>query len=142
MYPALHKQVARLLEEDDLFFTFHKADDAEKCIKEHDTTVMGRFVCHKSACDATGWSSKMIAITIRMYPDDQYNVRVYHQRCESCNGVSRPFLDGSYAERTAWRLKKWSGIKMELPSYSKKSKGPHNESLCEGCKHGRCNRRK
>ena len=34
MYPALHDNVSRLLEEDDLYFDFHENDDDESCIKE------------------------------------------------------------------------------------------------------------
>jgi len=40
---------------------------------------MGRFKCLNEVCPKAGWASKMIAITIRMYPEQQYNARVYHQ---------------------------------------------------------------
>lgn len=139
IYPSLHDNVSLLLEEDDIHFDFHEVDDAEGCIKEYDTNIMGRFICRNHACDSSGWSSKKIAITIRMYPGAKYNARVYHQRCKNCNSLSEPRLNESYAERVAYRLKKWRGIQMDLPSYdSKKSKGPHNSRLCEGCKAGHC----
>src|SRR4051812_32993102 len=58
LYPSLHDNVARLLEEDNLHFSFHETDDAESCIKDYDTNIMGRFKCHNSACNSDGWSSK------------------------------------------------------------------------------------
>ena len=138
MYQSLHDDVSHLLEEDDLHFDFHENDDSETCIKEYDTNVMGRFICRNPACGSNGWSSKMIAITIRMYPGAQYNARVYNQRCRGCNKLGKPRLDDSYAERVAYRLKKWCGIEMDLPDYLGQSKGPHQSNLCEGCKNGHC----
>ncbi|PHH89294.1 hypothetical protein CDD83_6336 [Cordyceps sp. RAO-2017] len=138
MYPGLHDRVTKALEEDDLFFDFEEKDDAETCNKEYDTNVMGRFACRNPRCTTNGWSSKKIAITIRMYTGARYNVRVYHQRCANCNSLSRPWLDDSYIERTTYRLKKWCGIQQEQPYYSRESKGPHHKGLCEGCKEGHC----
>ncbi|KAF7860686.1 hypothetical protein EAF04_008204 [Stromatinia cepivora] len=138
MYPLLHDSVSRLLEENNLHFDFHDIDDATSCTKEYDANIMGRFICRNRACNSSGWSSKRIAITIRMYPGAKYNGRVYHQRCKSCNSLSQPLLDDSYAERVAYRIKKWRGIQMYLPKYSGRSKGPHNTNLCEGCKAGHC----
>lgn len=139
MYPTLHDDVSRLLGEDDLHFDFQQKDDTEYCIQEYDTNIMGRFICHNGACGSSGWSSKRIAITIRMYPGAQYNARVYAQRCQKCNRLSKPLLDESYAERVAYRLKKWCGIQMAQPHYrSSRPKRPHRSSLCEGCKNGHC----
>ena len=142
IYPALHDDVSRLLEEDNLHFNFHENDNAESCIKQYDTNIMGRFTCRSRACGScsNGWSSKKIAITIRMYARGRYNARVYHQRCLKCNSLSKPRLDDSYAERVAFRIKKWCGIEMDGPHYhsGQKSKGPHRSSLCEGCKNGHC----
>ncbi|CRG85869.1 hypothetical protein PISL3812_02873 [Talaromyces islandicus] len=138
MYPTLHDEVSQLLEENDLYFDFHNDDDAEACIKEKDTNIMGRFVCRNNRCQSNGWSSKKIAITIRMYPEGEYNARVYHQRCKVCKDLGYPILNESYAERVVYRLKKWSGIYVEQPRYSTGSKKPHNRSLCEGCKDGHC----
>ncbi|KAF7901593.1 uncharacterized protein EAF01_006892 [Botrytis porri] len=136
IYPSLHDSVARLLAEHNLHFGFHPTDDAISCTKEYDTNIMGKFTCHNRACTSHGWSSKKIAITIR----GEYNGRVYHQRCKSCNTLSKPILDDSYTERIAYRIKKWNGIEMDRPVYSGtgKSNGPHNADLCEGCKEGRC----
>ncbi|UNI19509.1 hypothetical protein JDV02_005691 [Purpureocillium takamizusanense] len=138
LYPSLHEQVTRLLEEDDLFFDFNHADDDVSCIRDYDTTIMGHFACRNASCKSDGWSSKKIAITIRMYPGARYNARVYFQRCKSCKKLSRPSLDDSYADRVAYRLKKWCGVHVAQPYRSGQSKGPHQSELCEGCKAGHC----
>ena len=52
--------------------------------------------------------------------------------------LSRPILDDSYAERVAYRLKKWCGVELERPEFSGQSKGPHEKKFCEGCKAGHC----
>jgi hypothetical protein len=105
---ALPQSVSRLLKEDDLSFTFFATDEDKGSIKEKETNIMGRFKCRNRGCSQAGWASKKIAITIRMYPEQRYNARVYHQRCKSCGGLSQPLLDDSYAERIAYRLK--SGV--------------------------------
>lgn len=138
MYPALHDSVDWLLSEDGLSFTFFEIDEDKGFIKDYDTNIMGYFTCWNKACSKNGWSSKKIAITIRMYPDQQYNARVYHQRCKGCDSLSQPVPDDSYAERIAYRLKKWSDIDIARPFYNAESKGPHESALCEGCKHGHC----
>ncbi|KLJ08854.1 hypothetical protein EMPG_15721, partial [Blastomyces silverae] len=139
IYPTHHEHVSRLLEEECLHYNFHNVDTAKGCISEYDTNIMGRFTCHNDSCGATGWSSRQIAITIREYNGGKYNARVYHQRCGGCDSLSRPVLDDSYAERVAYRIKKWNGIFMGAPPpYSSKSKGPHHNDLCEGCKDGHC----
>ena len=138
MHQVLHPKVSALLEENDLYFDFNSADSARDCIETYDTNIMGRFECLNHACNSTGWPSKMIAITIRMYPAARYNARVYHQRCRRCNRLGRPRLDDSYAERVSYRLKKWCGIELDRPMFSGQSKGPHQKELCEGCKDGHC----
>ena len=139
MYPALHDSVCRLLEEDNLSFTFFAIDEDKGSIEDYDTNIMGRFKCLNIVCPKTGWASKLIAITIRMYSKQQYNARVYHQRCKGCGSLSQPFPDDSYAKRIAYRLKKWSGIEVDQPSYTVRgSERPHESALCEGCKHGHC----
>ncbi|KAL4782733.1 zinc-binding domain-containing protein [Aspergillus varians] len=138
MYPNLHSSVSDLLKSTGLMFTFHNGDTDRNCIEQYDTSIMGRFSCHNHNCTTKGWSSKKVAITIRMYPGDKYNARVYHQRCRQCKWVSRPGLDRSYAERIVYRLKKWNGVDVETPYYDGESKGPHNRNLCEGCKAGHC----
>ncbi|VUC24999.1 unnamed protein product [Clonostachys rosea] len=140
MFPEHHALVADELAKSGLHFQFNEVDDEDDCIQEYDTNIMGRFRCRRGNCPTGGWSSKRIAITIREYPGTTYNARVYHQRCKSCNGLSRPTLDvQSYVDRIVYRLKKWNGIAVERPMYSEeKSKRPHEESLCEGCKDGHC----
>jgi hypothetical protein len=139
MFPLMHDKVAHLLEVEDLYFTFHDLDEDTGCIRDYDTCIMGRFRCRNQKCHSKGWSSKKIAVTIRMYPGERYNARVYHQSCKTCNLISKPILDDSYAERVAYRLKKWNGVELERPIFSGKSKGPHEDDLCEGCKAGHCN---
>ncbi|OQE17977.1 hypothetical protein PENSTE_c019G00159 [Penicillium steckii] len=141
MYQSLHSSVSTLLAEENLAYQFNSNDNDTEVSDSYDSFIMGRFTCHNPTCKSDGWSSKKIAITIRKYPGFRYNVRVYHQRCKSCNSLSKPYLDHSYAERVAYRLKKWEGIRMEKPNYSGKSNGPHNQHLCEGCKAGHCEAR-
>lgn len=139
LYPKFHDQVSNLLQEDDLYFDFYQSDDSSTFIKEYDTFIMGRFICHNKACTSNGWLSGKIAITIRMYSGDRYNAKVYFQRCQACNRIGHPILDeNSYVERVTYRLKKWKGLKMEAPVYSDPKRGPHRRELCEGCKAGHC----
>lgn len=139
LHPKLHDDVAQLLNEEGLQLDFYNADDEETNIKEWDTNVMGRFICRNKGCHSSGWSSKKIAMTIRMYPRGLYNARVYHQRCKNCRALGRPVLDHEcYAERVAYWLKKWNGIEVQRPNYSGQSRGPHDSELCEGCRAGHC----
>lgn len=133
-----HDDVARLLDEEGLRFDFLDADDAENNIEERETNIMGRFLCRDRRCHHSGWSSKKIAITIRMYPGLRYNARVYHQRCRNCNTVGRPILNSSYAERVAYWIKKWNGVEVQRPATSGQSNGPHDSDRCEGCRAGHC----
>ncbi len=140
MCPNLHGGVVGLLKDTKLEFSFHLTDDELDLIKSYDTNVMGRFTCHNTKCSSSGWPSKQIAITMRLYRNNEYNARIWHQRCKSCNQLSKPILDGTYAERIAYRLKKWSGVSLEPPEYSRKDVNrPHHKDLCEGCKNGHCN---
>lgn len=113
LHPKLHDDIARLLEEEGLQMDFFDVDDEETNIKEWDTNVMGRFICQNKGCNTSGWSSKKIATTIRMYSQQRYNARVYHQRCRNCRTVGRLVLDsGCYAERVTYWLKKWNGFEV------------------------------
>jgi hypothetical protein len=138
MRPSLHKEVSRLLPNNNLSFKFCSLDDPSKSTRTYDTNIMGQSTCWNPACSSPGWSSKQIALTIQMYVDSQYNARIYHQRCRDCGWVSRPKVDGSYADRVAYRIKKWCGVEMESQHYSRRSKGPHQSGLCEDCKNGHC----
>jgi hypothetical protein len=139
LHPSRHRDVRRLLQDSGLSFDFYDIDDPFKCTREYDTTVMGRFPCWDTRCTSKGWSSNMILVTIRLYPDSRYNIRVYNQRCQGCGKMSRPRLDGSYTERVVYRLVKWSGINVEPPFFSCEYNRPHLTALCEGCWNGRCN---
>ncbi|RAL11842.1 3CxxC-type zinc finger protein, partial [Aspergillus homomorphus CBS 101889] len=139
LHPKLHDDVARLLDEEGLQLDFFDVDDEDTNIEERDTNVMGRFVCRNRGCCSSGWSSKKIAITIRMYSQQRYNARVYHQRCRNCRAVGRLILDSEcYAERVTYWLKKWNGLEVQRPNSSGQSKGPHDSELCEGCRVGHC----
>jgi hypothetical protein len=139
LHPSRHSDVLRLLQESGLSFDFYDIDDPFKSTREYDTNVMGRSPCWNTRCISKGWSSKMIPVTIRLYHDSRYNVRVYNQRCQLCGRTSRPRLDDSYAERVVYRLKKWSGLEVEPPFFSGEHNGPHLTAFCEGCRTGRCN---
>jgi hypothetical protein len=139
MYPSHHNDVSDLLYKDNLFFSFYEKDDDNSCIDDYDTNIMGQFTCSNTACLAV-WKSKQIAITIRRYSNERYNARVYYQSCKRCRMTSEPQLDYSYAERVAYRLKKWSGVPVERPPFSGQSDGPHRSDLCEGCKQGHCSK--
>lgn len=138
MYPSLHDDVSDLLRKDNLSFQFHEKDDGASCVNNYDTNIMGRFTCHNPSCSARVWTSKQIAITIRKYSNRRYNARVYYQSCENCKTPVKPKLDHSYAERVAYRIKKWCGVQMDVPPFSGQSDGPHRSDLCEGCKEGHC----
>jgi hypothetical protein len=78
------------------------------------------------------------SIMIRRYPNNRYNALVDFQNCKQCKWVAEPQME-QYAERVAYRLKKWSGVRMQPPPHSGgKTKGPHRKDLCHGCKAGRC----
>ncbi|KAJ4251413.1 hypothetical protein NW762_011395 [Fusarium torreyae] len=139
MFPDLHGQVSTNLDEDGLDYSFNNNDDDYSSINDYDSSIMGRFSCRNHKCSTNGWSSKKIPITIREYPGDRYNVRVYHQRCRQCKSLSRPKLDEkSYIDRVTYRIKKWNGVEVEAPVWSGKTNAPHEQALCEGCKDGHC----
>jgi hypothetical protein len=139
LHPSRHRDVLRLLQVSGLSFDFYNVDDPFNSTREYDTTVMGRFPCCNTQCPSKGWSSEMISVTIRLYLYSRYNVRVYNQRCQECEKMSRPRLDSSYAERVVYRLKKWSEIDVEAPFFSGERNGPHLTAFCQGCRNGRCN---
>lgn len=139
MYPGLHKMVKDALQKDNLHLSFHKADENASSSHIFDTHIMGRFTCHNSECGANVWSSKKVPITIRMYPANRYNARVYHQRCQGCDSLGSPSLDkDSYVERVVYRLRKWNGIEVEPRPYYGNVGPPHRSELCEGCRAGHC----
>jgi hypothetical protein len=136
LHPSRHRDVLRLLQDSSLSFDFYDIDDPFKCTREYDAKVMGRFHCWNTRYASKGWSSKIIPVTIRLYPDSRYNVRVYNQRCQGRGKTSGPRLDGSYAEKVVYRLEKWSGIDVKPLFFSGEYNGPHLTALCEGCRNG------
>ncbi|KAI2643202.1 zinc-binding domain-containing protein [Xylaria nigripes] len=138
MFPSKHDEVAEILETEGLTFRFNNEDKEDGYIRDWDTSIMGRFKCNNKRCTTDGWSSKKIAIWIRMYDHERYNARVFHQHCLGCYSMAKPILDESYAQRVAYRLMKWSGVQLESPGHSGASKGPHEKRHCEGCKAGHC----
>ncbi|KAI9373340.1 zinc-binding domain-containing protein, partial [Aspergillus egyptiacus] len=133
MYPILHDTITALLEQSNpyLKFTFHPTDDDASATHKYNTNITGHFTCHNPHCPNPGWASKVIAVTIRMYPGNRYNARVYHQRCKTCQGVFRPKVDGeTYAERIFYRLQKWCGVEVEKVDYrGARGKKPHQRGL-------------
>ncbi|KAM0190390.1 hypothetical protein ACHAPI_009378 [Fusarium lateritium] len=142
MYPDLHYYVAESLDEDDLEYSFRDHDTKTDIKREYHTKTIGKFICGKATCTHK-WDSNSVAITIREYEDKSYNALVYHQRCSRCETSTRADLDKlCYADRVAFRLKKWNGIEAQQLSRQVEHKGPHKEELCEGCKTGRCGKKK
>ncbi|KAF4592284.1 zinc-binding domain-containing protein [Ophiocordyceps camponoti-floridani] len=127
LYPEHHGEVAIDIEAHDLSFEFNYSDDQD-CIKEHETYVMGRFVCKNPVCSHGVWTSKKIFTTIRLYKGKRYNARVYFQKCRRCKHTSKPKLDSSYADRVAYRLKLWSNVPVKGLK-GDKIKGPPHESV-------------
>lgn len=139
MYPELHEQVLKQLRESGLAPDFHYEDDIVDCTETFDTSIMGKFRCSNNKCSTKWWSSKKIAITIRLYNDSEYNAIVYHQLCRDCKIPSTPSLDGSYAERISYRIKVWCGLDVpESIVPQNQTKSPHESALCLGCKNGHC----
>lgn len=139
MFPGLHDEVAALVKPYDINLTFHTQDTDARCIETYDTNITGDFTCTNKKCSSPGWSSKIVPITIRMYDGNKYNARVYNQRCRACNWSYKPKLNSSYAERVAYRLKKWHGVPVErVPYGGKKDDKPHMSQYCMGCAVGRC----
>jgi hypothetical protein len=138
MYPQFHDAVVGMLGVDDMRFMSQDTDTGT--IESYDTNIMGCFDCTKPTCSTKRWSSKKVAITIRMYPGMKYNARVYNQRCKQCKALGVQELDEEcYAERVTYRLKKWLGYRVIRPTYIQgNTKGPHQSALCEGCKAGHC----
>jgi hypothetical protein len=136
LHPSHRRDVLRLLQDSSLSFDFYEVDYPSNSTRECDTNVMGQFPCWNTRCLSKGWSSKTISVTIRLYPDSRFNVRVYNQRCQECGKMSQPRLDGFYAERVVYQ---WSRIDVEAPFFPGEYNGPRLAALCEGCRNGRCN---
>ncbi|KAF3938654.1 hypothetical protein ABW19_dt0204912 [Dactylella cylindrospora] len=119
---------------------FHSKDEAG--IREYPTFIMGYFACLNKKCKIPGWGSKKIKTIIHGFRNNEYNARVYHQRCKSCNRIGNLELDEEcYVSRIVYRLKKWRGdVSIVAPPYRGDSKGPHRTDLCVACDLGICDK--
>jgi hypothetical protein len=141
MYPDLHGYVTESLE--GLEYSFRDHDTKVDIKREYHTNIMGEFHCQRSTCLFRKWESNSIAITIREYEDQSYNVLVYHQLCRKCMKPTRATLDKlCYSDRVAYHLKRWNGIDAKQAVREVESKGRHMEELCEGCIKGYCSKKK
>lgn len=140
MRPDLHDAVSQQLEANGLWVGFHEEGQYEDSIHDYDTRIMGAFTCPKRSCPVKKWTSKKIAISIRLFDDELYNAIVWHQRCQNCDSIGKLKLDvQSYVERVVYRLSKWLGLVVVRPPFSRHvGRRQHVEELCEGCKNGHC----
>ncbi|KAF5562874.1 hypothetical protein FNAPI_2982 [Fusarium napiforme] len=143
MYPELHGLIAEYLEEDGLSYTFRQDYQKINIKRVFDSKVVGKFECSRLGCTNRSWESNSIAIRIREYEGNQYNVKVYHQQCKRCNRYTRPEIEIlSYVDRVSFRIKKWNGIDAKPIPIDVVHKRDHMERLCEGCKKGHCSKKK
>ncbi|KAF1970564.1 hypothetical protein BU23DRAFT_511504 [Bimuria novae-zelandiae CBS 107.79] len=139
LYPQLHEDVLEAVAPFIGTITFHHTPTTHDAVNVYRTNVMGKFTCTDKNCRAKGWGSKKVSIVITKYYGNEYNAVVYGQRCKECNHLGDLHLDkDSYIERVAYRLKKWGGVEMDKPYYTRKQGLPHKRDLCEGCKRGLC----
>lgn len=138
MRPDLHDSISCILDDISVELTFHERDEEISVLESQTTSITGEFSCETPRCRFHTWESGKITIAIRLYTKNEYNVRIYHQRCRKCTALSRPRLNETYAERVAYRLAKWHGANMEAPRSSGKLTGRHLKEFCEGCKTGLC----
>ncbi|KAK1978796.1 zinc-binding domain-containing protein [Colletotrichum cereale] len=141
-YPSLHEEVSEAVSEELPSTWFNTNGSGEPPNNQYFSNVMGEFRCDNDNCAKKKWTSKIVAIVIKGYPENGYSAIVFNQRCASCNHLGNFTLDKqSYVERVAYRLKKWAGVKTNRPYYAEKDGPPHQADLCEGCKRGYCQRR-
>lgn len=140
IYPDLHDAISQQLQADGLWVEFHEGGQYEDSIRDYDTRIMGAFTCPKRSCQAKRWTSKKVAISIRLFDDELYNAVVWHQRCQNCKSMGRLKLDvQSYIDRVVYRLGKWLGLVAVPPTFPRRVGGrQHVRELCEGCKSGHC----
>ncbi|KAL4803232.1 hypothetical protein BDV18DRAFT_44998 [Aspergillus unguis] len=79
MFPRLHYDVVyRCATENPHFaetLNFHPFDDSRACIGEYDTQITGKFICYNPSCKKTGWGSRKIEMTVRIYPSEDSGTR-------------------------------------------------------------------
>ncbi|KAH6644459.1 zinc-binding domain-containing protein [Boeremia exigua] len=140
-YPELHQSVAEAVAPDISSTWFNENHRDRAFNNEYATCVKGRFVCDNKACRKHSWGSAVVAILIRGYSRNGYNVVVFSQRCKACDHLGDLTLDKeTYVARVAYRLKRWAGVMVEPPPFDNKTTPEHEEKFCEGCKMGICRR--
>lgn len=147
--PQFDEQVQEELQDAGIDYCTFFPDASVPAIRSYTTNIMGGFTCLNKKCRKKKWHSKMVTITIQQYHEDQYNARVYNQRCALCKKPGEPKVDEiSYVDRVSYRIKKWNGINevyvpkdRRLYLEEEASDGIHKPSLCEGCKNGKCSGR-
>jgi hypothetical protein len=118
---------------------FNEDEDDEDFDDKWSTHVAGRFTCNNNLCKKRFWYSGTVTIEIKRYEDNGYSTIVYNQRCKSCNWLGTFKLDEqSYIKRVAYRLKRWAGVRVEMPPFNQKQTREHERAYCEGCKRGKC----
>jgi hypothetical protein len=139
MFASLHQNVVNAVS-DEIAPPHFRLDDSDSAVtNKYSTSIMGIFKCNNNRCYNHGWGSKKVSILIRQYSKGRYNAVVFNQRCKSCHQLGNLKLDEeSYVDRVAYRLKKWAGIEVKMPSSASKRGPPHESTLCEGCKRGVC----
>lgn len=138
----MHKEIQSHLDEDDLQFTFCDCIDGEKHCEKIQTSIVASFECKNKLCRRGKWGSRKVNIKIRMYRENRYTVKVYHQHCMRCGVIALPILEGNftgnYAGRVSFWLKTWSGIDVKQPDEELWPPMEHKDKLCEGCLNGTC----
>jgi len=138
--PDLHDLVVKSLGPEMTMATFNNAGlpagtDVRWC-----TNIVGEFRCPNVECRNV-WTTGMVATLIRIYWDNSYNARIYHQRCAQCLRLVEVKVDVDiYVERIARRLRIMRELPVEgaEPSPPDDPAGPHRAELCEGCREGCC----
>ncbi|KAL2265011.1 hypothetical protein VTJ83DRAFT_7521 [Remersonia thermophila] len=136
-FSNLHNRVSAQLAKENIQpswkFSYSGTDDPS-IRKRYTTHIMGRFTCNNKTCPNPGWGSKKISIVIQELPGNRYNAVVFKQRCKRCDTLGVMAIDEEcYVERVSYRLKKWSGIKMEEHEHFEQKRGlPHKTDFCEG----------
>ncbi|KAI7913423.1 hypothetical protein M0657_010038 [Pyricularia oryzae] len=138
MFPLLHPQIVDAVGKDICPAWENNAQQDGQCTNDYDTNVSGQFRCSNRACFKV-WGSGLVAIRRMAFDDNRYNAIVYNQHCKKCNSLGIMKLDEArYVERVSYRLKKWAGVRQEMPPCQAKSGPPHMDELCEGCIQGHC----
>jgi hypothetical protein len=123
--PELHESVVQCLGGNGLSISFYEEGEVEDSIRDYDTNIMGAFICPNRSCRTEKWTSMKVAISIRLFADQQYNATVWHQRCRQCESMGVLRVDEeSYTNRVAYRLRTWLGLEREDPIFSKTGDRP------------------